>query len=935
VPCSGHIFLAETGRMSDAPRSTHPPHISPHRSTRARSLRRGGSAVAAGALLAGIVLPASSASAVTSTTATNGAVWQIHDAAPPGLDTGSVRTVSQSRVDGFGNIFVRVAGADDRFNGEMMRGFGLTATADGAEYLTTQSVGLGGLEITRDIAMGSTDSTARYFDTFTNTTGAPLTVDVSFGGSLGYGTTTNQGLVRATSDGDTALAPTDAWALIANTQATQRPVGVVLGSPAPFAGAMTRTGNQQRSPFENPVATSGNEANFYGFINTVTVQPGETKSLARFVHVGAAGPDTTTSQAQATTSLQSLAVTPNFAGLTNDELCTVTNWDLTTVSGFDATTCAATTRLTVPASPAEVDPITTSRYDVVNKTMVEMQADMTAGRTTSAAIVQAYLDRINVYDGGQFGFNAFLHVASDALTQAKAADAARAAGATGDLLGIPIALKDLYDTKDQPTTGGTRALDGWQPDSDAYQVEKLRAAGAVLIGKTNLSEFANSGSNSESGWGQVWNGLYGSKTSFGSSGGSAVAVATSMAAGAMGTQTGVSLYAPTTGASLTTFRGTDGMASTRGVMPLTWGQDYAGPIARTVSDLAVLLNATTGTDPLDELTVDADAHKPADWKTSLDASSLQGKRIGYLPSSFVSTFADDGTGEAALARLADLRAAGATVVEMPAAPSGGRNPAQNVSQEGWARYIEEQTGFPYADGNALLASPEVLPYNKRTSASTAPRMTPQNVDEYIEYRTNYKTIIDAWMAAEGVDAVVYPGFISDMFNNDASSSQLSSDRATGVLTSTVGLPTVVVPVGLNPHGYSMSMQLVGPSWSDATVLGMGYALEQQTRAQVVSTLAPALAIDPSAPVTPPVTPPVDPGTPGDPGAPADPSAPVEPEPAGTAVPVPDASDNTGAKPRAPLAGTGSDAVPWTLLAGALALGGAALTLIRRRRFASE
>jgi amidase len=916
--------------MSDDPRSTHPPHSRP-----SRALRRGGAAVAAGALIAGVLIPASSATAVTSTTATNGAVWQIHDAAPPGLDTGSIRTVSQSRVDGFGNIFVQVAGADDRFNGEMMRGFGLTATPDGSEYVTTEAVGLGGLDITRDIAMGSTDSTARFFDTFTNTTDAPVTVDVSFGGSLGYGTTTNQGLVRATSDGDTALTPTDSWALIANTQATQRPVGVVLGSPAPFAGAMTRTGNQQRSPFVNPVATSGNEANFYGFINAVTVKPGETKSLARFVHVGAAGPDTVTSQTQATTTTASLATTPNFAGLSNDELCTVSNWDLTTISGFDAAACAPITRLAVPASPAEVAPVTTSRYDVVNKTMVQMQADMTAGRTTSVAIVQAYLDRINVYDGGQFGFNAFLHVASDALAQAKAADDARAAGATGDLLGIPIALKDLYDTKDQPTTGGTRALDGWQPDSDAFQVEKLRAAGAVLIGKTNLSEFANSGSNSESGWGQVWNGLYGSKTSFGSSGGSAVAVATSMAAGAMGTQTGVSLYAPTTGASLTTFRGTDGMSSTRGVMPLTWGQDYAGPIARTVSDLAVLLNATTGTDPFDELTVNADAHKPADWKTSLDAASLQGKRIGYLPSSFVSTFADDGTGEAALAHLADLRAAGATVVEMStAAPSGGRNPAQNVSQEGWARYIEEQTGFPYADGNALLASPEVLPYNKRTSASTAPRMTEQNVTDYIAYRTNYKAIIDGWMAAEGVDAVVYPGFISDMFNNDASSSQLSSDRATGVLTSTVGLPTVVVPVGVNPHGYSMSMQLVGPSWSDASVLGMGYALEQQTKAQVLSTLAPALAVDPSAPALPGT--PVDPGTPTTPGTPTDPTTPVDPADPAPAVPAPAVdADDVSATPRAPLAGTGADASPWALLAGVFVLAGAAMMFVRRRRTKTE
>lgn len=175
---------------------------------------------------------------------------------------------------------------------------------------------------------------------------------------------------------------------------------------------------------------------------------------------------------------------------------------------------------------------------------------MTNGKTTSVQITQAYLDRIKAYDEGQLGFHAFLHVSETALAQAKAADDARAQGAQGDLLGIPIAIKDIYDTKDMPTTGGSKALEGWKPDSDAFQVAKLREAGAVIIGKTNTSEFANSGSFSESGWMQTWNALYPSKTSFGSSGGSAVSIAADFAAAAMGSQTGVSLYAPTTGASL-------------------------------------------------------------------------------------------------------------------------------------------------------------------------------------------------------------------------------------------------------------------------------------------------------------------------------------------------------------------------------------------------
>ena len=193
--------------------------------------------------------------------------------------------------------------------------------------------------------------------------------------------------------------------------------------------------------------------------------------------------------------------------------------------------------------------------------------------------------------------------------------------------GEPIALKDLYDTKDMPTSGGTLALKDWEPKRDAWQVEKLREAGAVIIGKANLSEFANSGSFSESGFEQTWNALYPSKTSFGSSGGSATAVAADLAAAAMGTQTGVSLYAPSTGASLTTFRGTDGLTSTNGVMPLTWATDYAGPIAKSVTDVASMLDATatqaTGNNPEDLLTSRVDNSKrPVEWKSALKADAL-------------------------------------------------------------------------------------------------------------------------------------------------------------------------------------------------------------------------------------------------------------------------------------------------------------------------
>ncbi|WP_098469353.1 amidase family protein [Serinibacter salmoneus] len=777
-------------------------------------------------------LAALPAQAITSVESDEGITWEIHDAAPPSLDTGSIRTASDSPIQGFGNIFVEVEApegvAEPRLNGEMVRGFGLTFDGD-ASYESTQSVDFAGVLVTRGVDVETSGSSIRFLDSLTNTTSEPITVSVSFGGSLGYGEGETQGLVKSTTSGDARIGTDDSWALVATPDEDTRPVGIAFGE-------VDRMGNQQRDPFETPLAVEGGEASFYGFVNEIEIEPGTTASFARFVTLGETGSERLETAAQ---SVAELAAAPDLAGLTVPEVCTIVNWDISALPGYDAAVCEDVTALPTPAAPDAPAPVTSVAYDVVGKTIEELKADMAAGVVTSEEITQAYLDRIAVYDGGPQGFHAFITVADDALEQARAADEARAAGEDGELLGIPIAVKDLYDTFDMPTTGGSRALEGFQPEQDAFQVAQLREAGAIIIGKANTSEFAFSGGFSESGWMQTWNALYPSKTSFGSSGGSAVSVATSMAAGAMGTQTGVSLYAPTTGASLTMFRGTDGMSSGTGVIPLTWYQDYAGPIARTVTDLATMLNATTGTDPLDPLTAEADEHRPEDWSDSLDASALEGMRLGYLPDSFDSNYATNGTGEFLETQLSMFEDAGANVVQMSDPPSNGRSPSGSRGMEGWARYIELHENFPYENGNEVYASDAVLPYNQRSLGDT-PRLTEEEVEAWVEYRDGYKELIAEWMDEYDVDAVVYPGFISDMYNNDAQTSRLTSDRSTGVLTSSVGLPTVVVPAGTNPNGYSTSLQIVGRAWDDATVLGMGYALEQEIQGQQHTTFAPAL-----------------------------------------------------------------------------------------------
>ncbi|MDO9356468.1 MAG: amidase [Solirubrobacteraceae bacterium] len=826
---------------------------------------------------------AAPASAVNYVTTANGATWGVHDAAAPSLDTGSIRDITGNAFYGFGGIRVSVPGiqASDptaTHNGELMRGFGLEF--DGVDsFDTTEAVTLGGIKVRRAVKLDKAGNYARFFDSFTNTTDRVITVEVAFGGTAGLNTTaTSQGVttssqakVAATGSGDKVIDPADAWVELASPPAgaadgsvgpsSRGPSAVVLGTPPPGANLFQTVGNFQRQPFTTQLASAGLEANFFGFKSTVTLVPGQTKSLLRFVVAGRAETGATSGQ-QITAVGQTaatLSTSPSLAGLTVGEICSLSNWTPASLPGYDAAACAAAKTPEVRAQRPATLATTISPYDVVGKSITEMADDMASGKTTSQQITRAYLDRIAAYDTGQFGFHSFITVAKDAMAQAKAADEKRAKGEGGDLLGIPMAIKDLYDTKDMPTTDGTLALDGWRPKTDAFQVARLRAAGAVILGKTNLSEFANSGSYSESGYGMVWNAFNPSKTSLGSSGGSAVATALSLAGASMGTQTGVSLFAPSTGASLVTLRGTDGISSGAGVMPLTYLQDFEGPIARTTSDVARILNVTTGTDPDDPATVaaKADEKRPADWKTSLDEDALKGKRIGYIEASFTGSPAlgqDDGTMAAMKAKFADIQAAGATMVEMsgglPAGPANIDFAGRSRTEEGWQAYWDRHPEGPFSTASGILSSAKNLPYNRRTLAP-APRLTKDDVGAIISSRDAAKARFKTWLDTNGVDAVVYPGFRSDVYDNDGAQT-LSSDRNSGYPTSSHGVPTLVLPVGANPHGDPMSLQFVGRAFDDAKVLGIGYALEQHLKGEgrLTPATAPALAYDATATADP-------------------------------------------------------------------------------------
>ena len=737
------------------------------------------------AALAGGVSGVSPALAINYVPAANGGTWGIHDGAAPGLDTGSVRDSVDNSLRGFGGIRVRVSGGttpDPRLNGELMRGFGLRF--DGLDrFDTTDAVNLGGVLMRRAIRVERTANWTRYLDTFANATARPILVEVAFGGQTGSGAGNTLSRVVDTSSGDTTITSADAWAEVA-TSATlagptpSGPSAVVIGSPSPFTGGLLRSANFLRNPWDEALALTGHESNFIGYLNRFTLQPGETRTLMRFVVIGVNETSTTPlggpipaagSQIFAVkTEAQALAASPPVADLTTAQICRLVNWVVATLTAADCTQVAPHDQ---QALPQVLPPTTSSPYDVVDKTIGELRADMASGATTSAEITRAYLDRIAAYDTGQLGFHSMTFIAEDAMEQARAADAKRALGATGPLLGIPVAIKDLYDTKDMPTTNGSLVFEGFRPTKDATQVKLMRDAGAVIIGKATMAEYANSGHFSDSAWGQVWNAFEPSKSSIGSSGGSGVSTALSFNAFSMGSQTGDSLWGPSSAASLYSLRGTDGMTSNYGAMPLTWLQDYTGAITRSVSDLADVLNVTTGTDPKDFRTAEASARRPADWRTALNPNALQGAKLGYYPAAFQDPFGTTATRDALLATFAKFTDAGATVVEIPAPPGAPTNAPGDRNYEGWQRWLDDHPESPYDSPVQIITSPKRLPYSRQATTNGAP-MTPTQVAGWIAFRTEYKARLKTWMDDNDVDAVIYPGMLSDINLNDGISQQL-------------------------------------------------------------------------------------------------------------------------------------------------------------------
>jgi amidase len=468
-----------------------------------------------------------------------------------------------------------------------------------------------------------------------------------------------------------------------------------------------------------------------------------------------------------------------------------------------------------------------------------------AGRTTSAALVTRFHVAIEKDDRAGANLHSIIALNPRALASAKVLDAARRPGEPGKPLdGVPILIKDNIDSNDGlATTAGSLALKDNVTGRDAPVVARLKAAGVVILGKTNLSEWANFRStDSLSGWsgvgGQARNARDPLRSPCGSSSGSASAVAAGFAAAAVGTETDGSITCPAAVNGLVGLKPTVGLVSRTHIVPISHTQDTAGPITLTVRDAATLLTAMAGTDPADPATAAADAHR-SDYAAHLDAGALRGARIGVMR--FAAGFhpATDLVFEAALARL---RAAGATLVEIRVGP--------DTKALGAAEELVLLTEFK-ADVEAYLATTDQAKVPSRTLADLiafnlahADREMPlfgQELFEaaektgglsdptYLAALATGKRLagpegIDRMLAANGVVALVAPtGGPACLIDPVLKDHDVGGGA--GTMPAVAGYPHLTVPMG-TVSGLPVGLSFIGPAWSEASLLSLGYAFEQ-------------------------------------------------------------------------------------------------------------
>lgn len=495
-----------------------------------------------------------------------------------------------------------------------------------------------------------------------------------------------------------------------------------------------------------------------------------------------------------------------------------------------------------------------ARTVVEERSVADLATDMAGKRTTSEALVRGYLARIAAMNRRGPTLRAVIAVNPDAIAQARALDAERRAGRVrGPLHGVPVLVKDNVETADRiATTAGSLALANNVTGRDAPLVARLRAAGAVILGKTNLSEWANIRStHSMSGWsavgGLVRNPYALDRTACGSSSGTGAGIAASFAAAGVGTETDGSVTCPASINGLVGLKPSIGLVSRTHVVPISHSQDTAGPMARSVRDAAMLLSAMAGSDPADPTTAGT---VPVDYAAGLSESALSGMRVAVLRPEMSAALAARFD-----AALAVLKAAGATLVpvERPATPGLGEAELKVLGTELKADMDAYLATTPAAVTTRSLA--DVVAFNRAHAAEEMPLfgqelfeqvlMEAKGLDDPAYKAARASSLrqaseaIDGMLAKAGARVLVTPeggaAWLSDPVAGDQSSEPSASQ-----LPAIAGYPNLSVPMGA-VGGLPVGLAFIATRGGDATVLGAGYAYEQRAHARVAPRYLPTVA----------------------------------------------------------------------------------------------
>jgi amidase len=513
------------------------------------------------------------------------------------------------------------------------------------------------------------------------------------------------------------------------------------------------------------------------------------------------------------------------------------------------------------APRAAVNAANQDAFALAEATLTELQAGMRAGRLTSRGITQAYLERIAALDRRGPTLRSIIETNPDALAIADRLDAERRQGRVrGPLHGIPVVVKDNIDTHDRmQTTAGSLALEGNVAERDASLVERLRAAGAVILAKANLSEWANFRSTrSSSGWSgrgrQCRNPYVLDRNPSGSSSGSAVAVSANLCPVAVGTETDGSIVSPANACGIVGLKPTVGLVSRAGVIPIAHSQDTAGPMCRTVADAAALLGAMAGIDPLDPATAAAEGHIAPDYTAFLDAGGLRGARIGVRPRTGANPVID----QLVEAAIRTLREQGAEVVDPADIATWGT--LGNAERE--VLYYEFK-----ADLNAYLATMPAavksrtladliafneanadreMPYFGQEIFLTSQAKGPLTEQAYLDARAKCVELtrakgIDAAMDQHRLDAMMGPSGgptgVVDLVSLTGGGGGGGSSQFPAV----AGYPHITVPAGSH-LGLPMGISFYGRAWSEPVLIRIAHAFEQATRARRVPSFIPTLEL---------------------------------------------------------------------------------------------